>query len=141
WVVAYGSNASPGRLVDKRLDRRGAWLLPAEVRGWVAAFEHRHTGYGSVPLTLVPEAGARLDTWVLGVHVDDLPTLDRSEGRLAGDASGAAGGPARDDARQAPPGAYRLGSVGEVVVAGRWRLPDGLAYLPGPRTRVQVTAA
>jgi hypothetical protein len=137
WVVAYGSNASPGRLVDKGLDRRGAWLLPAEVEGWVAAFEHRRTGYGSVPLTLVPDAGARLETWVLGVHVDDLPALDRSEGRLPGDA---VGGPIRDDARQAPPGAYRLGPVGEVVVADRWRLPDALAYLPGPRTRVQVPA-
>lgn len=135
WVVAYGSNASPGRLLDKGLDDRGAVLLPATLDGWVAAFEDRHTGYGSVPLTLVPQAGARIETWVLGVHVDDVPVLDRSEGRMVSDAVAATW---EDDLRHAPPGAYRLGHVGEVTVAGRWRLPDALAYLPGPHTRVQV---
>lgn len=135
WVVAYGSNASPGRLVDKGLDERGAVLLPAELEGWVPAFEARRTGYGSVPLTLVPQADARLRTWVLGVHVDDVPALDRSEGRVLSDAVGVTWG---DDLRSAPAGSYRLGHVGEVRVAGGWRLADGLAYLPGPRTRVQV---
>jgi hypothetical protein len=133
WVVAYGSNASPGRLVDKGLDGRGAWLLPAVLDGWLTAFEDRATRYGSIPLTLVPHTGARIDTWVLGVHVDDLPALDRTEGRYPADVV------AVDDGTSAPPGAYRLGHVGEVVVADRWRLPDALAYLPGPRTRVQVT--
>lgn len=135
WVVAYGSNASPGRLLDKGLDDRGALLLPATLHGWVAAFEDRRTRYGSVPLTLVPRTGARIETWVLGVHVDDVPVLDRSEGRMVSDAVAATWG---DDLRHAPPGAYRLGHVGEVTVAGRWRLPDALAYLPGPRTRVQI---
>jgi hypothetical protein len=132
WVVAYGSNASPGRLLDKGLDERGALLLPAVLAGWVPAFEDRATRYGAVPLTLVPAPETRTATWVLGVHVDDLPTLDRTEGRYAADVV------AVDDGSSAPPGAYRLGHVGEVVVDGRWRLPDALAYLPGPRTRVQL---
>lgn len=135
WVVAYGSNASPGRLVDKRLDDRGALLLPAEVTGWVPAFEARPTRYGAIPLTFVPEADTRIATWVLGVHQDDLAALDRSEGRLTSDTVGATWG---DELRHAVPGAYRLGHIGEVVVADRWRLPDALAYLPGPTTRVQV---
>lgn len=134
WVVAYGSNASPGRLVAKGLDIRGAWLLPAVLDGWLTAFEDRATRYGSIPLTLVPHDAARLETWVLGVHVEDLPTLDRTEGRHPADVV------AVDDGHSAPPGVYRLGHVGEVVVADRWRLPDALAYLPGARTRVQVTA-
>jgi hypothetical protein len=134
WVVAYGSNASPSRLVDKGLDARGAWLLPATLEGWVATFEDRPTRYGSIPLTLVPDDGARLETWVLGVHVADLATLDRTEGRYPADVV------AVDDGHSAPPGVYRLGHVGEVEVADRWRLPDALAYLPGARTRVQVTA-
>jgi hypothetical protein len=132
WVVAYGSNASPGRLVDKELDARGAWLLPAVLDGWLTVFEDRATRYGSIPLTLVPHPGARLDTWVLGVHHHDVPTLDRTEGRYP------AAVVAVDDGRSAPPGVYRLGHVGEVVVADRWRLPEALAYLPGSRTRVQV---
>lgn len=135
WVVAYGSNASPGRLVDKGLDRRGALLLPARLDGWVPAFEARRTGYGSVPLTLVPQPGAQLATWVLGVHADDVATLDRSEGRVLSDAVAVTWG---DDLRSAPAGSYRLAHVGEVEVADGWRLPDALAYLPGPRTRVQV---
>jgi hypothetical protein len=139
WVVAYGSNASPARLVSKRLDRRGAVLLPARLRGWVTAFEHRRTRYGAVPLTLVPRRGAETETWVLGVHVDDVNALDASEGRLAPDVAGAAGDDG-DRWRRAAPDAYRLGHVGEVDVATEWRLLDALAYLPGARTRVQLAA-
>jgi hypothetical protein len=142
WVVAYGSNASPARLVSKRLDRRGAVLLPARLRGWVTAFEHRRTRYGAVPLTLVPRRGAETETWVLGVHVDDVDALDVSEGRLVADARARTTTtelPAVDDGlRRAVVGAYRLGRIGEVEVHGRWRLADAVAYLPGVRTRVQV---
>ncbi|MTV27017.1 hypothetical protein FTX61_16575 [Nitriliruptoraceae bacterium ZYF776] len=121
WVVAYGANASPGRLVDKGLDRRGAVLLPAVVTDHVPAFESRRTVYGSVPLTLVRQEGARTATWVLGVHVDDTDVLDRSEGRAIG--------------------SYRLGHVGVVAVADRFVLDDALAYLPGPDTVLQRDAA
>jgi hypothetical protein len=141
WVVAYGSNASPGRLVDKGLDARGAVLLPARLRGWVPAFEHRRTGYGSVPLTLVPEPEAVTDTWVLGVHRDDTPTVDASEGRVVGLAPDELGDPdprAPDDGRRAPPGSYRLGHIGPVSVDDDLVLRDAIAYLPGRRTGVQI---
>jgi hypothetical protein len=141
WVVAYGANASPGRLVDKGLDARGAVLLPARLHGWVPAFEHRCTGYGSVPLTLVPEPGAVTDTWVLGVHHGDTALVDASEGRLTGLSSAAFDVPdpqAPDDGRRAPPGSYRLGHIGPVAVDDGLVLRDAVAYLPGPRTRVQV---
>jgi hypothetical protein len=147
WVVAYGSNASPPRLVSKGLDRRGAVLLPAHLDGWVPAFEHRRTGYGAVPLTLVPDAGVRTATWLLGVHVADTGVLDRSEGRPLGDVAprtpfGPPGvGAEPDDLHLAPTGAYRLGRVGTVHVAGRWQVEGALAYLPGPRTEVQVDRA
>ncbi len=136
WVVAYGANASPDRLRDKGLTGPGALLVPAELDGWVAAFEARVTGYGAVPLTLVPQAGARTASWVLGVHRDLVDELDRTEGRVAG------GAPRRVDpragsTRHAPPGTYQLGHVGPVRVAGGWVLPDGLAYLPGTSTEVQ----
>jgi hypothetical protein len=137
--VAYGSNASPARLMDKQLTSRGAILLPAVVRGWVAAFEARRTGYGAVPLTFVPSPGAVTDTWVLGLVPEDLPRLDRTEGRVA------SGTPdevdrAQDDGRFAPPGTYQLGRVGDVRVAGRFLVRGALAYLPGPATRVQRLA-
>jgi hypothetical protein len=136
WVVAYGANASPERLRDKGLTGPGVLLLPAELTGWVAAFEARTTGYGAVPLTLVPQAGVRTATWVLGVHPDLVGVLDRTEGRVA-DGAPERVDPRAGSARHAPPGSYQLGRVGPVRVTGGWLLADGLAYLPGPSTEVQ----
>lgn len=138
WSVAYGSNASPGRLVAKSLDRDGAVLLPARIAGFVPAFEHRRTVYGAVPLTLVPAAGAVHDTWVLGLPARATDLLDLTEGRVRGAAPTTVGA-VTGDGRFAPPGTYRLARVGEVAVADRFVLPAALAYLPGPATRVQVT--
>jgi gamma-glutamylcyclotransferase (GGCT)/AIG2-like uncharacterized protein YtfP len=139
WSVAYGSNASPGRLVAKGLDRDGAVLLPARLVGFVPAFEHRRTGYGAVPLTLVPAADVVHDTWVLGLPADATDLLDRTEGRTA-EAAPRTVEPGLGDGRFAPPGTYRLARVGDVAVADRFVLASALAYLPGPATRVQLTA-
>ncbi|MFO7960867.1 MAG: gamma-glutamylcyclotransferase family protein [Nitriliruptoraceae bacterium] len=136
FVVAYGSNAAPRRLHDKRLDVDGAVLLPARLRGYVAAFEARRTGYGAIPLTLVPEPGAVIDTWVLGLLPAATGLLDRTEGRVP-EHTPAQVRPELADGRFAPPGTYQLGRVGRVEVAGRWYLEDALAYLPGRATRVQ----
>jgi hypothetical protein len=138
FSVAYGSNASPARLADKGLDQAGAFLLPAMMVGSVPAYEQRWTGYGAVPLTLVPEPGARTRTWVLGLPADATDLLDRTEGRVPGPAPRALG---REGAagRFAAPGTYQLGGIGPVAVADRWWLKDALAYLPGPATRVQLT--
>lgn len=134
--VAYGSNASPARLRDKGLDVEGAVLLPARLAGYVPAFEARQTGYGAVPLTLVPEPGVVTDTWVLGLPPTATPLLDRTEGRVI-DHTPDQVAPEEADGRFAPPGTYQLGRVGAVTVAGRWQLPGALAYLPGRATRVQ----
>lgn len=116
WVIAYGSNANPARLVEKSLDHRGCLLLPASVWGWVTAWEaRRSTHHAAVPLTIVRRPGARLDTWVLGVHHDDLTSLDAGEFRGRN---------------------YRLGAVGDVAVASRWHLRRALAYGPAERTEV-----
>jgi gamma-glutamylcyclotransferase (GGCT)/AIG2-like uncharacterized protein YtfP len=140
WSVAYGSNASPGRLVAKGLDRAGAVLLPARMRGFAPAFEHRRTGYGSVPLTLVPDPGSVHETWVLGIPAEATHLLDLTEGRVPGPAPRTIGSET-GDGRFAPPGTYRLAPVGEVAVAGRFALHTALAYLPGAATRVQVTGS
>jgi gamma-glutamylcyclotransferase (GGCT)/AIG2-like uncharacterized protein YtfP len=140
WSVAYGSNASPGRLVAKALDRDGAVLLPARVAGFAPAFENRRTGYGSVPLTLVPSPGTVHDTWVLGVRADATPHLDRTEGRVPAGAQPSSV-PEPADGRFAPPGSYQLARVGAVAVADRFVLPGAFAYLPGTATRVQVTGS
>lgn len=116
WIVAYGGNASPQRLVQKGLDRFGALLLPAVVEGWATATEDRIAKHGAAPLTIVPRPGARLDTWVVGVHPTDLAALDVDEGRGE---------------------RYIVGSLGDAAVAARWRLSPALAYGPAPRTRLR----
>lgn len=114
WSLAYGSNADPDRLVDKGLDQKGAVLLPASVLGHRRVWEARRTtSTGAVPLTLGTAPGIRLDTWVLGVHVDDTAALDRSEGRGSN---------------------YALGRVGPVAVSDRFLIADALAYGPTGRT-------
>ncbi|MFU8839472.1 MAG: hypothetical protein ACNA8R_01965 [Nitriliruptoraceae bacterium] len=110
-----------------------------DARCWVTAFEARITGYGAVPLTLVPRAGATTPTWVLGLHRRLTPLLDRTEGR-ARDGAPARIDPAAGDAHRAPPGTYQLARVGTVAVAGTYQLADALAYVPGPGTEVQVDA-
>lgn len=135
FSVAYGSNASPQRLVDKGLDRDGALLLPARMADVAPAYELRRTGYGAVPVTLVPDVGRVVDTWVLGIPEERTGRLDASEGRSRHATTGAS---ERDDRRQAPAGSYRLALVGEVAVADRFRLPAALAYCPGPATRIQL---
>ncbi len=114
WSVGFGSNACPDRLVDKGLADRGAILLPCRVRGWRAAWEARRSPMtGSVPVTLVPSPGFVLAAWALGMHVDDAPAMDWSEGR----------------GRR-----YHLTRVGAVVVAERWMLNPGLAYCAAEAT-------
>jgi hypothetical protein len=137
WVVAYGANGDPDRLRDKGLTRDGVALVPAVLRGWVTAFEARVTGYGAVPLTLVPRVGATTPTWVLGLPRRLTPVLDRTEGR-AHDGAPARMDRAAGDAHRAPPGTYQLARVGTVEVAGTCQLANALAYVPGPGTEVQV---
>lgn len=116
WTVAYGSNASPARLIDKGLDAAGALLLPAVLADHVTAWEARRSpSTGAVPLTLVDRPGTVMRCWVLGLGPDALAALDASEGR--GDR-------------------YLLGCVGPVAVADRFRIEDALAFGPGRSTRV-----
>ncbi len=114
WSIAHGSNACPDRVADKGLDQLGAVLLPAQIHGWAPAFEDRRVpSHGAVPVTLVPFEGVA-EVWVLGIHRDDVATLDASEGRGE---------------------RYLLGQVGPVVVDGVRcaRLP---VYGPTEATRV-----
>lgn len=116
WSLAYGSNASPERLVDKGVDREGAVLLPAVAEGWAAAWEARLAPVtGSVPLTIVPRIGARLEAWLLGVGPEAAVALDRSEGRGH---------------------RYVMGRIGPVEVAGLVTADQVGVYGPGVGTRV-----
>lgn len=116
WSLAYGSNASPDRLVDKGLDSLGAVLLPASILGWQRAWEARRSAVtGAVPLTLHRVPGARLDGFVLGVCPEDAERLDASEGRGSN---------------------YELAPLGPAAVAARFELTDVVAYAPSRSTRL-----
>lgn len=116
WSLAYGGNACPDRLLDKGMDVNGALLLPVLVDGVRPAWEaRRSTSTGAVPLTLLAEPGAITSCFALGLHPDDTPVLDRGEGRGS---------------------RYLLGRAGPAAVAGRFLLPEVLAFGPGSATRV-----
>lgn len=120
WSLAYGSNASPERLLDKGLDLRGTILLPGIIEGWAPVWEARRTAStGAVPLTLARSPGTVLEAWVLGIHEDDTLLLDASEGRGVN---------------------YALGRVTEVAVGSRFVLPAALAYGPTHGTRILAEA-
>ena len=75
-MLAYGANASPGRLAAK-LGRRRVAALAGTLRGWAIVHSAHVSPYGAVPVTLVPDAGAKALVHVL--LLDDPAPLDVTE--------------------------------------------------------------
>ncbi|MEZ5114660.1 MAG: hypothetical protein R2737_00215 [Candidatus Nanopelagicales bacterium] len=88
-VLAYGSNASPGKIAQmSHPDEAGlplpAVLLRARAHGLAAAWaDGRRARDGAVPATLVASPGRVEWMAVLMVAADQWPALDRVEGRGA----------------------------------------------------------
>ncbi len=90
-MLAYGSNACPGRLVEKfarsfpvgsELDRIvavGATVIGAQ-RAWVCS----HTDRGVLPVTIAAAPDRELECHVLLLPARLIPKMDRSEGRATG---------------------------------------------------------
>ncbi|NQU37462.1 MAG: hypothetical protein HQ526_07710 [Actinobacteria bacterium] len=88
-MLAYGSNACPGRLVEKfgaqfhveesELDRIVA--LAVTVAAVARAWTCRLTQHGILPVTLAPSVGRELDCHVLLLPRRLVPLMDASEGR------------------------------------------------------------
>lgn len=100
-LLTYGSNACPGRLVEKfGQGADGFVVLPVSLRGAVRAWSSNRSSRGSVPATLVHSPGSEEPAHLLLIPASRGRLMDRSEGR---------GGPF-----------YRLVRLEQAVV----RLPD-----------------
>ncbi len=77
-ILAYGSNACPGHLLDKKLT--DVPVLYGRVMGAEAVYAKRKTQRGYVPATLARKQGSR-SSWVTLLTTEQLEKMDTSEGR------------------------------------------------------------
>lgn len=83
WLLAYGSNPDPGKLLGRRRFLGGAsvYALRAAVFGWAAAWcDARREGDGSVVATLVPVPGRVEVHPILVLTPQQMEVMDRWEG-------------------------------------------------------------
>jgi hypothetical protein len=77
-VLAYGSNACPSQLLQKKLTTIP--VLYGRLTGATAVYAHRLTQKGYVPATLARKKGTR-SSWINLLTKEQLSAMDRSEGR------------------------------------------------------------
>src|SRR5215467_7339852 len=77
-VLAYGSNACPGQLLDKGLS--DVPVIFGRLGGAQAVYARRTTKKGYVPATLAKKCQSRY-SWVTLLTREQLRIMDRSEGR------------------------------------------------------------
>jgi hypothetical protein len=77
-VLAYGSNACPGQLLEKDLDN--VPVLFGRLHGAEAVYARRTTQRGYVPATLACKAGER-SSWITLLTRERLAIMGRTEGR------------------------------------------------------------
>jgi hypothetical protein len=82
-VLAYGSNACPGQLLNKCIEQPRLDNLPVlygKLHGAAAVYCHRLSGNGYVPATLA-SSKTEQSTWITLLTSEQLHAMDISEGR------------------------------------------------------------
>lgn len=77
-ILAYGSNACPGRLLEKQMTE--VPVIYGRITGAQAVYAKRTTTRKYVPATLARKTGSRA-TWITLLTAEQLQTMDASEGR------------------------------------------------------------
>lgn len=82
-LLAYGSNACPGRLIQKfpGAGGDGVVLLQGQLTGAVRVWSRKPSSSGSVPLTLAHAPGHRSPAHLMLLPAGLAAAMDRSEGR------------------------------------------------------------
>lgn len=82
-LLVYGSNACPGRLIQKfsRCGGHGIVLLRGRLEGAVRVWSRNASSQGSVPMTLAERAGAESEAHVMLLPRHLADDMDASEGR------------------------------------------------------------
>ena len=78
-VIAYGSNAAPERLRQKFGPRELIPVLRATLAQFDVVFAPHFARYGSIPATLEPSPGTRVEVFITYVTASQLETMDASE--------------------------------------------------------------
>lgn len=80
-VIACGSNRSPARLAEKFPDGGDVPVERAWLRDFDVVFSAHITGYGSVPATLAPSPGTRVEVSITWLDAAQLAVMHASETR------------------------------------------------------------
>jgi hypothetical protein len=82
-VLAYGSNACPGRLAQKFRHTAGSGivLLQATLLGAVKVWSKKPSKVGSIPMTLIAAPGQHVQAHLMLIPEADTADMDSSEGR------------------------------------------------------------
>lgn len=82
-VLAYGSNACPGRLAEKfhETHGNGCVLLRATLTGAVKVWSRKPSKAGSIPLTLAAAPGQQVEAHLILIPEGNVVDMDSSEGR------------------------------------------------------------
>lgn len=80
-ILAYGSNACPGQLLEKGLS--DVPVLFGRLHGAQAVYAGRTASKGYVPATLARKKGSR-PSWITVLTQEQLETMDKTEGRRGG---------------------------------------------------------
>jgi len=78
-VLAYGSNSSTRALLRKYAGDLHLPVLKGELEGFEVVYSSHLSAYGSVPVTLHPASGARIETFVTLVTDEQLVRLAETE--------------------------------------------------------------
>jgi hypothetical protein len=81
-VLGYGSNASVEQLDRKFGDLKAAVIptLPFELVDWDVVYAPFISHYGSIPATLAPSPGTRVQVWLQWLTPPVLARMDETEG-------------------------------------------------------------
>jgi hypothetical protein len=78
-ILAYGSNACPAQLKNKKLDT--VVVVKCRMFDVLPVYAGYNSESGYVPATLARAKGEEIETWVTLLRPQDLKKMDRSEGR------------------------------------------------------------
>jgi hypothetical protein len=78
-LLAYGSNSSTRALLRKFAGELHLPVLAGVLEGYEVVYSSHLSAYGSLPVTLHPAPGARIETFVTLVDDDQLVTLAETE--------------------------------------------------------------
>lgn len=81
-IVGYGSNINPAQLAMKFHNSKvPIAVIKGQISGYDIVYASQITPYGAIPATIEESPQTRVEAWVNILSLDQLRTMDKSEGR------------------------------------------------------------